>query len=119
MKYFALFFLFIIFGAEAANILSARLDADQKNIVMDVEYSGGCRKHVFKLKLDDACLETYPVQCSAQLVEEIDGGVDDCQRIIQEQAVVSLKKHKLHDEYFKGARLTIFGDNSSVSLKLP
>lgn len=119
MKYFALFFLFIIFGAEAANILSARLDADQKNILMDVAYSGGCKKHTFKLKLHDVCLETYPVQCGADLIEEIEDEVDVCQRFIHEQVSVKLKTHKLHDEYYRGARLTIFGDRSSASLKLP
>lgn len=119
MKYFALFFLFIVFGAEAAQILSAQLDSDQRNLLVDVVYSGGCKRHLFKLRMHDECLETYPVQCSADLIEEIEGGEDSCQSIIRHQAVFGLKRHKLHDEYFRGAKLTIFSNNSSVSLKLP
>ncbi|WP_408096805.1 hypothetical protein ACJVC5_17350 [Peredibacter sp. HCB2-198] len=119
MKYFALFFLFIVFGAEAAHILSARLDSDQKNLLIDVAYSGGCKKHIFKLKMDGMCLETYPVQCAAELKEEIEDGEDYCQGIIRHQAVFSLRKHKLHDEYYRGAKLTIYNRKSSFSLKLP
>ena len=119
MKYFALFFLFIVFGAEAAYILSARLDSEQKNLLVDVAYSGGCKKHFFKLKMDEMCLETYPVQCSAELQEEIEDGEDMCQRSVRHQAVFSLKKHKLHDDYYHGAKLTIYNKKSSFTLKLP
>lgn len=119
MKLITLMLLSLSLSANAAEVLSAKLDASKKNILVDVRYGGGCKKHEFSLKLG-ACLESYPVQCSADLIETIEGGFDACESIRMETAVISLKKAGLTDTYFERARLTILGDNeSSATIKLP
>jgi hypothetical protein len=111
-------------GAQAAEVLSAKLDAAKKNILVDVSYGGGCKDHVFKLKLG-GCLESFPVQCSAQLVETVVDGPDFCEAIVGETVKFSLKKYGLTDGYFKGGSLTIIGDknfrgeDSSATVTLP
>ncbi len=111
-------------GAQAAEVLSANLDAAGKNILVDVSYGGGCKEHTFKLKLG-GCLESFPVQCSAQLVETVVGGPDFCEAIVGKTVKFSLKKCGLTDSYFKGGSLTILGDKnfqgeaSSATVTLP
>lgn len=111
-------------GTHAAEVLSANLDAAKKNILVDVSYGGGCKEHTFKLKLG-GCLESLPVQCSAQLVETVVGGPDFCEAIVGKTVKFSLKKYGLTDAYFKGGSLTILGDknfrgeDSSATVVLP
>ncbi len=111
-------------GAHAAEVRSANLDAAGKNILVDVSYGGGCKEHTFKLKLA-GCLESFPVQCSAQLVETVVGGPDFCEAIISKTVKFSLKKYRLTDGYYKGGSLTILGDknfrgeDSSATVILP
>ncbi len=98
-------------GAHAAEVLSANLDRTGKNILVDVSYGGGCKKHTFSLKVG-GCLESYPVQCRAVLVETIEGGFDMCEAIVHTTAKINLKKAGLTDSYYKGATLTIVGDKN-------
>jgi len=105
-----------------ATVKSAKLDASKKNILIDVTYGGGCGKHEFSLEVG-GCLESYPVQCGAQLVHKTD---DICEAMISETIIISLEKEKLTDSYYKGASLTITGDldwqtnkASKVFVKLP
>lgn len=108
------------FGAAVRN---ARLDATGENVLVDVVYGGGCGPHDFSLKLR-GCLESMPVQCTADLIEDAHG--DGCEAMISRTAVLSLKKNKLVGDYFKGASLRILGDvdfttgkPSVVSVRLP
>lgn len=126
MKFLILLTAFLSFEAFSASVKSAKIDSAGENILVDVVYGGGCKVHKFSLKIDPYCLESYPVQCSARLVEEIVGGGEDyCQAIIHTTAVINLEKHGLNDRYFNGAELTIRGDrgfngqNTSVSVQLP
>jgi hypothetical protein len=109
MKVIALLAFAFAFNATAAEVKSAKLDSSKNNILVDVVYGGGCKKHVFTLELG-ACLETYPVQCSAKLVEKTVGGPDFCEALISETVVISRKKYGLDDSYFKGASIKITGD---------
>lgn len=99
------------FTAQAAEVLSATLDAAGKNILVDVSYGGGCKKHTFSLKVG-GCLESMPVQCTAILVETIEGGVDFCEAIIHTTAKINLKKAGLSGSYYKKASLKIVGDKN-------
>jgi len=87
-------------------VRSAKLDASKKNLLIDVVYGGGCREHVFELNVGD-CVETVPVQCSAQLV---DLTTDYCESLIFTTVVISLEEAGLTDEYYRRAKLTIQGD---------
>src|SRR5688500_223643 len=89
-----------------ATVKSAKLDESQKNILIEVTYGGGCAKHDFSLKMG-SCLESYPVQCSAQL---IDNTVDPCEAIINKTITISLEKAGLTDSYYERASLVITGD---------
>lgn len=124
MKLIALLAFAFAFNATAAEIKAAKLDASKKNILVDVVYGGGCKKHVFTLDVG-GCLESMPVQCSAKLVHKTIGGPDLCEALISETVVLSLKKYGLDDSYYAGGKLTITGDRgftgepSSATVRLP
>lgn len=109
MKFIAMILALSSVSSFAATVHSAKLDASEKNILVDVSYSGGCKEHVFKLKLG-ACMETYPVQCKAELVEKVVNGPDLCEAIVGKTVKINLAKYKLDDSYFAGGSLTITGD---------
>lgn len=104
-----------------ATVKLAKLDSSKKNILIDVVYSGGCGKHDFTLKLE-GCAESFPVQCSAQLIEKTD---DFCEALISSTVVISLEEYKLNDSYYERASLKITGDkdetgkSSSATVRLP
>lgn len=89
-----------------ATVHSAKLDESKKNILIDVGYSGGCGTHEFSLDVG-ACMESYPVQCSAKLIHK---SKDICEALISETVVISLEKAGLTDSYYERASLTIIGD---------
>lgn len=89
-----------------AAIKSAKLDDSKKNILIHVTYSGGCGKHEFSLKLD-GCFESYPVQCSAQLIEKTE---DTCEALIADTVVIPLEQYELNEDYYKNGSLKITGD---------
>ncbi len=124
MKFIALVFALSSFSTFAATVHSAKLDASKKNILVDVSYGGGCKKHTFTLKMG-ACLETYPVQCSAELVEKTIGGFDACEAIVGQTVTINLAKYRLDEAYFTRGSLAITGDRdmngqpSSATVILP
>ncbi len=100
----------------AAQIKSASVVG--KNIHVQVVYGGGCEEHTFDLKLNPACLETFPVQCSAELYHNSNG--DACEAIISKNLIFSMKKLGVENPYFSRASLTITGDfNSTATVTLP
>lgn len=101
--------LAISFNSFSAEILSGKLDASKKNIVLEVKTSGGCGEHKFDLEVG-GCLESYPVQCSAKLLHT---STDFCEAIIIETAVLPLAKYGFKDSYYRGGKLTIIGSESS------
>lgn len=111
MKFIALALFMSAFSATAAEVVSAKLDASKKNLLVDVRYGGGCKKHTFELQVG-GCLESMPVQCSAKLVEKVEGGFDPCEAIIGDTVVFNLKKYGLADSYYSKGKLTITGDKN-------
>lgn len=108
---------FVSTPAFAATIKSAKLDAAKENIVLEVAYGGGCEQAQFKLHVG-GCLESFPVQCTANLVNE--GKPDMCEAYIHDTVVISLKDAGLTDGYYERAKLTILGSGkSSAVLTLP
>ena len=124
MKFIALVLAMSSLSSFAATVHSAKLDPAQKNILVDVSYGGGCKKHTFTIKLE-GCRETYPVSCDAQLVEKIEGGFDACEAIVGQTVKINLAKYRLDEAYYANGSLTIKGDKdmsgkpSSATVKLP
>ncbi len=112
MKALALIFALTSFGAVAATVHSAKLDKTKKNILVEISYSGGCKTHKFNLKMG-ACLETYPVTCSAELKETTVGGPDLCEALVGETVTLNLSQYRLDEAYYAGGSLTITGDNDA------
>jgi hypothetical protein len=116
-------FLLFTFKTHAAVVHSAKLDAGGQNILVEVSYGGGCKKHDFSLDLG-GCFETFPVRCEAKLVDNTTG--DFCEAIVPATAVFPLKQYGLTDKYFSRGSLTIYGDldwqtkkPSSATVHLP
>lgn len=104
--------------AFANEVQSARYNANTNAIEIDVTYGGGCEEHKFKLQMG-ACLESFPVSCSAQLIDVSDN-YDPCEAMVGETVSITLKEAGLDDDYFNGAWISIEGsNNSSASVKLP
>ncbi len=124
MKFFALMLALSSAQTFAATVHSAKLDASKKNILVDVSYGGGCKKHTFSLKVG-ACQETYPVGCTADLVEKVEGGFDACEAIVGQTVKINLAKYRLDEAYYANGSLTIKGDKdmsgkpSSATVILP
>jgi hypothetical protein len=124
MKFMAMLLALSSLSSFAATVHSAKLDAAKKNILVDVSYGGGCKKHTFTLKVG-GCMETYPVRCSADLVEKTVGGFDACEAIISETVKINLAKYRLDEAYYANGSLTIMGDvdmsgkRSSATVVLP
>lgn len=109
-------------NAFAAYVKSAKLDAQKKNILVDVSYGGGCGDHEFSLQVGE-CLETFPAQCSAKLIEKTN---DNCEALISATVTISLEQYGLTDSYYQRASLTIMGDKNeqtnnptSATVRLP
>lgn len=95
-----------ITNANAAKVVGAKLDASQRNILVDVVHGGGCGTHDYRLEVNPSCLESYPVQCTAKLVHISD---DICEALLFKTAVFSLDELGLTDAYYSGASLRITG----------
>lgn len=107
----------IALSANAAEVRDARINTEKGTVDIDVSYGGGCREHKFELKLE-TCMESYPVQCTAKL---IDLTTDDyCEAYISQTVSISLKESGLTDSYFSKGSLTITGSgNSRAHVQLP
>ena len=91
----------------AAQVLKVKLDSSKKNLLIDVRYGGGCKKHEFSLKVG-GCAESMPVQCRVKLMHNSNG--DFCEAIKFETVVISLKDAGVVGSYYNRAFLTILGD---------
>ncbi len=111
MKFIALVLALSSLSSFAATVHSAKLDASKKNILVDVSYGGGCKKHSFSLKIF-TCQESYPVTCFANLIEKVEGGFDACEAIISETVTLELAKYRLDEAYYSRGTLLILGDNN-------
>lgn len=100
----------------AAEIISARLDDSQRNVIIKVRHGGACGKHDYSLALK-GCAESFPVQCQADLVHQTD---DMCEAILQREATISLAASGIVGSYYSRGSLTINGENDSkATIRLP
>jgi hypothetical protein len=122
MKTIAIILALCSFSSFAATVHRANIDASGKNILISISYAGGCKKHTFSLKMG-GCLESFPVQCSAVLVDK--GNGDPCEAIVSQTIAMNIAKYRLDESYYAGGSLTITGDRdmsgkpSSATVKLP
>jgi len=71
---------------DAFRVTDARFEADQ--LVIDVEYSGGCRDHYFHVQWSGAMMKSNPPQTSFFLVHEANG--DLCRTLVRETLRVDM-----------------------------
>jgi hypothetical protein len=92
--------------SSAALIKSAWIDSQEENLLIKVQFPGGCGHHRFILRTG-ACRETYPLQCSARLYEYSN---DTCEALVQKTLRFPLSSLGLDRPEFDNAMLTIYGD---------
>ncbi len=105
----------------AGSVKGVRFNERSSQIEVDVQYGGGCGDHLWDLELVGGCLESLPVQCSALLTHVTD---DTCEGLRFETLKFDLDEVGLDDNYYVGARISIFSAsdrerNISYSLQLP
>lgn len=102
-------------------VVAAAVDASKQTLTVTVRHGGGCGEHNYSLKMG-LCLETYPVQCSAELFDDTE---DYCEAYLTNEVVFTFRELGLNNSYFNGASLTITGaqlrngQESSATVKLP
>ncbi|CAF4002302.1 unnamed protein product [Rotaria sp. Silwood1] len=98
-------------------IQDARYNTTTKAIEINLTYGGGCTEHKFHLKIG-ICLERYPVQCDAKLIDLTTN--DFCDAFIHRKISISIHEAGLDNDYYKGASIEIQGAGDSkafVSLR--
>ncbi|CAF1451670.1 unnamed protein product [Rotaria sordida] len=103
-------FFTIIFAQNTPNIQDGRYNSKTKTIELNVQYSGGCDEHKFQLKIG-TCLESYPVQCDAKLIDLTTN--DYCKALIQRKVLIDLHEAGLDNSYYTGASILIHGARDS------
>lgn len=91
-------------------VKSATLAEDNKNVVVQVLYSGGCSKHHFSLEIAGRS-EINPLEIQAS-IKEI--SFDKCRLTIPGTLVFNLGEHKLNKLMFSS--LNIKGDLASEAI---
>lgn len=98
--------------ANAAEIVSGEFDLSGRYLTLDVVTGGGCGAHYFTLNMGGGCLETFPVQCSFNLIEKTN---DACEALISGKAVIDLADVGIYaNAYYSQASITIVGDPGSA-----
>lgn len=92
----------------SAEVLSAKYLPSQNALEIEISYSGGCENNEFTLEHSESCLESFPGQCFAKLIQETN---DSCEAMIKETIIVDIEEDKLSGPSF----LTIEGDKGSSS----
>ena len=115
IKFIFLCTLFVANIASAVEIKDARVDASAGTLEVDIAYGGGCEEHKFELKVSNICLESFPVQCSAEVVD-VSAKPDMCEAYLFRTVKFVLSDYKLNDSYFEKARFTIYGSDPSKSV---
>jgi hypothetical protein len=81
---------------DPVRITAARVDGDSLRV--SVETGGGCARHVFRLAVHDAFMESNPVQVRATLGHDANG--DRCRALLRADLAASLAP--LADAYRRG-----------------
>lgn len=88
-RFLSIFFL--IYSASSfcdVDILSATYDGNADEITLEIRFPGGCRPHAFELNFSPWCLQSYPLQCSAMLVQT-EGQDDPCKASVFKRLIMS------------------------------
>lgn len=110
----------LLFGltTQAAQIQDARVNLDNMTIEIDVAYGGGCADHFFDIQVG-ACLESFPVQCTATLLHT-SSKPDFCEAYLSQTVIIPMEEKGLLDSYYERARLTIIGaGDTKATVRLP
>lgn len=99
-------------GVYPVQVNSAKLDSSGENLLLNISHSGGCGEHKYSLK-SEFCMETYPVKCPVQVMDETD---DMCEAYITKDISLNLAEAGFSGDYFSQATL-IF--NELVTVRLP
>lgn len=81
----ATFITVVGLNVNAAEIQSGHYEKESDNIVLNVVYQGGCKEHVFKIKLNQ-CNRAMPATCKATLVDNTEDDV--CRGFVQKTVVI-------------------------------
>ncbi|CAF4728771.1 unnamed protein product [Rotaria sp. Silwood1] len=103
----------MIFAQNTPYIQDGRYNSKTKTIEINVQYGGGCAEHKFQLEVG-TCLESYPVQCDAKLIDLTTN--DYCEAFIQRKVLIGLHEAGLDNNYYTGASVLIHGARDSKAL---
>jgi hypothetical protein len=92
------------------DIVSAEISGE--NLVVDITYTG-CGEVPATIEMNPTCLETYPVQCSADVKLIEHAGM--CDAIIESRVEMSLESLGLNDPYYNEGQLTIRSNTDSYT----
>lgn len=100
------------------NIQDGKYNGALKAIELEVQYSGGCNGHTFRLDIGSGA-ESYPVQCNdILLIDETEG--DYCRAIVNKKVILTLEETGLNNGYYNGASLVIHvSGGGQVRITLP
>jgi len=108
--------LVCVSAANAVEVISARHDVDTNSIVAELRFGGGLSDdHKFRLKLDGACAESFPVQCSAEIIHST---TDRGEALRRRTVSLSLADAKIQGDYFQDAKITVRGKSTFVVVRL-
>lgn len=114
--------LFSLSSLASVDILSASFDGTSNNITMEVVYGGGCMEHSFELEFSPICLQSMPLQCSAQL-KHTQGEKDPCKARIFKSLTFSAAKFTSRPAYLDlsadFSKKRIFVANNDESQNVP
>ena len=97
------------FQANAAEVLSARISENGKELIVKVKHGGGCGEHKYELQMQ-GCAESMPVQCSATLKHTTN---DHCEALLVREAKFNLATVGIKGDYYSNGSLTIKGSNNT------
>ncbi|UJR19475.1 hypothetical protein I4U23_022606 [Adineta vaga] len=107
----------MINGEKMPSIRAANYNDQTKSIDIDIQYGGGCKEHKFELKIG-ACLESFPVQCGAKLIDLVED--DLCEALLLHRVSFGIETLGLNTNYYSGATIRIKGDeNTTATVILP
>lgn len=99
------------------NVQSAIYDSKKQAIVLKVMYGGGCKDHIFQLKIG-RCLESTPVQCDAVLIDTTED--DFCKMINVDEVVLTIKELGWNTSYYSNASISIqSASGAKLAVALP
>jgi hypothetical protein len=99
-------------AAFADQIVSAKWLPESSEIELTVRHGGGCKSHQWGLTWNGGCAETFPAQCSANLVH-LRGADDFCEALVSTTSRVKWTAHP-YDQYI----LAIKGGTNTKTLAI-